>query len=131
MAKKVRRARVPVLLVVEDDEVLLRALYLTFDGGKYTLATATDGETALRMAERLKPDLVLLDLLLPKMNGFDFLKAFKAHSELAKTPVIVLSNLGDKDSKEKAMSLGAEDYYVKSNTDLSSLEERVKKILKI
>ncbi|PIT88703.1 MAG: hypothetical protein COU29_00430 [Candidatus Magasanikbacteria bacterium CG10_big_fil_rev_8_21_14_0_10_36_32] len=118
-----------VLLVVEDDEILLRALYLMFNSGKYTIATATDGETALKMAERIKPDMVLLDLLMPKMNGFEFLKVFKAHDELKKIPVIVLSNLGDSDSKEKAKALGAIDYFVKANINLTSLADKIKQIL--
>jgi CheY-like chemotaxis protein len=120
----------PALLIVEDDEVLLKALHLIFSKGKYTLATTTDGEKALEMAERLKPNLILLDLLLPKMNGFELLKALKARTDLAKIPVIVISNLGDKDSKEKAAALGALAYYVKSDTELSVLKSKVEEILK-
>lgn len=120
----------PILLVVEDDEVLLRALYLVFHDSQYTIATASDGATALQMAERLNPDLVLLDLLLPKMNGFDFLRAIKANPKLSATPVIVLSNLSDNDDKDKAKALGAADYFIKSNTDLSSLADKVGKFLK-
>lgn len=85
----------PVVLIVEDDEVLLRALYLLFHNNEYTIASAIDGESALRMTERLKPNLVLLDLLLPKMNGFDYLKNIKANPALKDTIVVVLSNLGD------------------------------------
>jgi len=120
----------PILLVVEDDEVLLRALYLVFHDSQYTIATASDGATALSMAERLNPDLVLLDLLLPKMNGFDFLRAIKANPKLSTIPVIVLSNLSDNEDKDKAKALGAADYFIKSNTDLSSLADKVGKILK-
>ena len=119
------------MLIVEDDEVLLRALYLLFHGNQFTVASATDGESALRMTERLKPDLVLLDLLLPKLNGFDYLKDVKANPVLKNIPVVVLSNLGDKDSLEKAKALGASDYFIKSNTDLSTLVDKVKKYLKI
>lgn len=118
-----------IILIVEDDEVLLRALYLVFHEGGFTIATATDGETALRMAERTKPDIILLDLLLPKMNGFEFLKNIKANSALRETPIIVLSNLGDDDSIKKAKDLGASDYFIKAATDLSALNDKVKKIL--
>lgn len=114
------------VLIAEDDEILLRALYLLFHKGDYTIASAGDGETALKMTERLKPDLVLLDLLMPKMNGFDYLRGVKANADLKNIPVIVLSNLGDKDDIDKATNLGAEDYFVKSNTDLSVLFEKVK-----
>jgi len=121
----------PVVLIVEDDEILLRALYLLFHGSEYTVASATDGESALKMTERLKPDLVLLDLLLPKMNGFDYLKAVKADPVLKNIKVVVLSNMGDKDSLDKAKALGAEDFFVKSNTDLAILADKVKKYLKV
>ena len=118
-----------VLLIAEDDEILLRALYLLFHEGGFTIASAGDGETALKMTERLKPDLVLLDLLMPKMNGFDYLRDVKGNPELKGIPVIVLSNLGDRDDIEKAKGLGADDYYVKSDTDLSVLFDKVKKKL--
>ncbi len=118
------------MLIVEDDEVLLRALYLLFHKGDYTIASATDGDTALKMTQRLKPDVVLLDLLLPKMNGFDYLKYLKADTSIKDTPVIVLSNLGDKENIDKAKALGALDYFIKSDTDLTTLDEKVKKIIK-
>lgn len=124
------KAEKKIILIVEDDEILLRALYLLFHKGDYTIASATDGDTALKMTQRLKPNLVLLDLLLPKMNGFEYLKYLKADNNIKDTPVIVLSNLGDKDSLEKAKSLGALDYYIKSDTDLTTLDEKVKKFLK-
>lgn len=118
------------ILIAEDDEILLRALYLLFHEGDFTIASANDGEEALKMTERLKPDLVLLDLLMPKMNGFEYLKDIKANSTLKKIPIIVLSNLGDKEDIDKAKDLGAEDYFVKSDTDLAVLFEKVKQRLK-
>ena len=120
----------PTILIAEDDEVLLRALYLLFHTGKYTVASATDGDSALKMAGRLKPDLVLLDLLMPKMNGFDVLKNLKANPALKNIPVVVLSNLGDAADIEKTKALGAFDYFVKADTDLAKLEEKVNNILK-
>jgi DNA-binding response OmpR family regulator len=119
-----------IMLIVEDDEVLLRALYLTFHEGDYTIATASDGDTGLKMAERLKPDLILLDLLLPKISGFDFLKYIKANPALKKIPVIVLSNLGDEDDITKTKALGALDYFIKATTDLGELKNKIDKLLK-
>lgn len=118
-----------VLLIVEDDEVLLRALYLLFHKSKYTIASATDGATAVQMAQRLKPDLILLDLLLPKMNGFEVLRIIKADPATKDTPVVVLSNLGDVSDIEKAKTLGATDYFIKANTDLAVLESKINKLL--
>lgn len=118
-----------IMLIVEDDELLLRALYLTFHESDYTIATAPDGDTGLKMVERMKPSVILLDLLLPKMNGFDFLKYLKANPALKEIPVIVLSNLGDSDSIAKAKELGATDYFVKSDTDLDDLKNKIAKIV--
>jgi len=120
-----------IVMIVEDDEMLLRALYLAFLHSGFTIATASDGETAVRMTERLKPDLVLLDLLLPKMSGFEYLQAIKANPDLKDTPVIILSNLGDKGDMEKAKGLGAADYFIKANTDLSVLAKKVNDLLKV
>lgn len=127
MAKETKKT----VLIVEDDEMLLRALYLSFLHSGFTIATAEDGETGLRMTERLKPDLVLLDLLLPKMSGFDYLKTVKSNPALKSIPVIILSNLGDKGDQDQAKTLGAVDYYIKSNTDLSVLTQKVNEILKV
>jgi len=124
------KARLPVLLIVEDEEVLQRALYLLFHDAGYTIASATDGATAFEMVERLKPDIILLDLILPKMSGFDFLKNIKAIDALKNIPVIVLSNLGDDDDIAKARALGAMDYFVKADTDLASLSQKVSQIFK-
>jgi DNA-binding response OmpR family regulator len=127
MAKNIKKT----VLIAEDDEVLLRTLYLALHEEEYTIASASDGETALKMTERLKPDLVLLDLLMPKMSGFDYLRSVKANVALKNIPVIVLSNLGDRDDIEKAKTLGARDYFVKANTDLATLADQIKKILKV
>lgn len=79
----------------------------------------------LKMAERLHPDIVLLDLILPKMSGFDFLRDIKAMPHLKDIPVVVLSNLDDQTDKERALELGAADYFVKANTDLSMLTKKI------
>ncbi|MFA6194992.1 MAG: response regulator [Patescibacteria group bacterium] len=120
-----------IMMIVEDDEVLLRALYLVLHEDDYTVTTASDGDTGLKMAERIKPDIILLDLLLPKMNGFDFLRYIKADPALKNIPVVVLSNLGDQESISKAKGLGALDYFVKSGTDLADLRVKIADILKV
>ena len=114
---------------MEDDEVLLRALHLLFQKNGYVIATATDGDTGLKMAQRMKPDAIILDLLLPKMHGFEVLKTLKADPATKDIPIIVLSNLGDREDIEKAKTLGADDYFVKATTNLASLEEKIKKYI--
>lgn len=127
--KNIKGRSKKIILIVEDDEVLLRALYLNFHKNEYTIATATDGDTAVKMAQRLKPDLILLDLLLPKMNGFDVLKNIKSDPAVKDTPVIILSNLGDDSDIAKAKALGSVDYFVKSNVKLAELSEKIKSVL--
>lgn len=127
MAEKLKKSA-KTILIVEDDDVLLRTLYLVFHKTGFTIATATDGDTALKMVLRLKPDIILLDLLLPKMNGFDFLKNIKANPAIKTIPIVVLSNLGE-ENIQKAKDLGALDYFIKSDTSLENLKEKVLKIL--
>ena len=129
MAKNSQEVKKKVVLIVEDDEVLLRALYVFFHSDEYTIATATDGDTAVKMTQRLKPDIILLDLLLPKMDGFKFLEIVKTIPVIKDIPVIVLSNLGDTVNMERAKSLGALDYFIKSSVDLEKLAEKIKSII--
>ena len=127
--KETEKIKNKIILIVEDDEVLLRALYVFFHGGEYTIATAADGEIAVNMTQRLKPDIVLLDLLLPKMDGFRYLEIIKSMPDFKDLPVIVLSNLGDKNDIERAKKLGAQDYFIKADVQLEKLAEIVKKAL--
>lgn len=127
--KETGKIKKKIILIVEDDEVLLRALYVFFHGGEYTIATATDGEVAVSMAGRLKPDIILLDLLLPKLDGFRFLEIVKGMPDLKDIPVIVLSNLGDRNDIERAKSLGAQDYFIKADVELEKLSEIIKNVL--
>lgn len=118
------------LVVVEDEPILLKALNIELLGAKYQVLSATDGKAALALIKKEKPAAVLLDLMLPKMNGFDVLKAVKADKTTKHIPVVILSNLGSADDRKKAKELGAKDYYVKSSTDLSDLVKKVGKLLK-
>lgn len=127
--KETEKIKNKIILIVEDDEVLLRALYVFFHGSEYTIATASDGETAVNMTQRLKPDIVLLDLLLPKMDGFRYLEIIKSMPDFKDMPVIVLSNLGGKNDIDRAKALGAQDYFIKADVQLEKLAEIVKKAL--
>ena len=117
------------VLVVEDDKFLgdLLAKHFTQEGFHFDLAV--DGEAAMKKAQENKPDLVLLDLFLPGIDGYEVLKRLKADSTLAPMPVIILSNLGQKDEIDKAMALGAVDFLVKAKFDLFDIVSKVKNIL--
>lgn len=118
------------LLLVEDD-TFLAGMYvtkLTMDGFKTELAT--DGKTGLEKAKKGKPDLILLDVLLPKMNGFDVLKELKADATTKSIPVILLTNLGQKADVVKGLDLGAVDYLIKAHFMPSEVVAKIKEILK-
>ena len=117
------------ILIVEDDEFLrsLTAKRLEKDG--YDLAVAVDGDSAVTTAEKEKPDLILLDLLLPGTNGFQALEKMRTIDGLGKTPVIVFSNLGQKEDIEKAKGLGANDFLIKANFTLDDVVAKVKTYL--
>ncbi len=118
------------ILIVEDDIFLADLLTARFkkDGLLFTLAK--DAEDALVMIKKEKPVLILLDLVLPGMGGYEFLEKIKTDKETASIPVIILSNLGQESEFKKGIELGAEDFLVKAHFDLSEISERVKLVLK-
>lgn len=116
-------------MVVEDDAVLVNALTLSLEDEGYDISVAADGEEAEKMIVREKPDLVLLDLLLPIKSGFEVLKAIRANPNTKDTAVVVLTNFEQETSVDEAMRLGAKDYIVKANIDIKDVPMIVKKYL--
>jgi DNA-binding response OmpR family regulator len=119
----------PTVLLVEDDRFLRRAAEATLRQRGFTVVTASDGEEALRQVAAVAPALVLLDLIMPKLQGFEVLKRLKADPSTRSIPVIVLSNLGQDSDVREAMALGAMEYLVKSNLSLHELVTRVEAVL--
>ena len=117
------------ILVVEDDQFLSKILKMKFEKIGYEILVAYDGLEALEMAKTKSPDLALLDIMMPVKDGFSVLAEMKKDSKLSKIPVIIASNLGQKEDKDKAVALGAEDYIVKSDTSLDDLVKRAREII--
>lgn len=117
------------IVVVEDEPILLKALNIELLGAGYNVLSASDGEAALDLITREKPDLVLLDLIIPKKSGFEVLEVIKANTATKRIPVVILSNLGADEDRAKGKKLGAADYFVKSSTDLSEVSKLVDKLL--
>ena len=117
------------ILLAEDDRLLRKAAEATLKRKGFTVFTAEDGEEAFRLAKAELPDLVLLDLIMPKRQGFDVLRDLKGCPETARIPVIVLSNLGQERDIQQAMESGAVAYYVKANLSLEALVKHVEEAL--
>ena len=117
------------ILLVEDDRFLRKAAEVTLKRQGFEVLTAQDGEAGLEVARDVKPDLVLLDLIMPKMHGFQVLEHLKADRATSAIPVIVMSNLGQDSDVQRAMDAGAAAYVVKSNTALQSLVDTVREVL--
>ena len=118
------------ILLAEDDRFLRKAADATLRHHGFTVITAADGEETLSLARREVPDLILLDLIMPKLHGFEVLKALKRDPLTSQIPVIVLSNLGQDSDSRMALELGAVDYWVKANVGLEELAGRLELLLK-
>lgn len=117
------------ILVVEDEEILLAALKEELLTGGYEVDGAVDGIEGLEKVKSFKPDLILLDLLMPKMDGMEMLQKLKADSETRDIAVVILTNLSDYEKISEALSLGAMDYLVKANYKLEDLLDKVRAVL--
>lgn len=117
------------ILFIEDESALQKTFSETLKQEGYEVTSALDGETGLRLAETEKPDLILLDLILPKMNGFEVIKKLQQNPATKVIPIIVLTNLEDIGDVEKAVELGATTYLVKAKYSLAEVMEKIKKTL--
>ena len=118
------------ILIIEDDKFLrdLIAKKLTQEG--YNTIEAVDGEEGVKQIKEQKADLILLDLILPGIDGFEVLSRIKEDSTLAMIPVIILSNLGQKEDIARGLKLGAVDYLIKAHFTPNEIIEKIKKALK-
>lgn len=118
-------------VLIVDDDVFLSGIYATkLDLEGFEVDTARDGEEGLKAAAKSKPDIILLDVLMPKLDGFETLKRLKADPDLKDVPVIMLTNLGQKEDVEKGLQEGAEDYLIKAHFVPSEAVEKIRAVLK-
>ena len=122
MAKKI--------LIIEDDKFLRELIGQKLLKEGYDIVEAVDGEKGIKTIKDEKPDLVLLDLILPGMDGFEVLTKIKEDEGIAQTPVIILSNLGQKDDIEKGLKMGAADYLIKAHFTPGEIIDKIKIVLK-
>jgi len=118
-------------VLIVDDDTFLSGIYATkLDLEGFEVETAHDGEEGLKVAARMLPDIILLDVLMPKLDGFETLKRLKADAALKDTPVIMLTNLGQKEDVEKGIQEGAADYLIKAHFVPSEAVEKIRGVLK-
>lgn len=115
------------ILIAEDDSFLVKMYKLELEGAGFEITAAANGKQALEAIEQQKPDLLLLDLLMPEMDGFAVLEQVKKKGY--NFPIVVLSNLSQEIDKEKCKALGARDYFVKSDMELDRLKEMISKYI--
>lgn len=117
MAKKI--------LIVEDEELVSTLLEKKLKNAGYDVVTAADGEEGLKKIKEEKPDLVLLDVIMPKMGGFEVMEEMRKDEEIKDIPVIIISNSGQPVELDRARELGAKDWLIKTNFDPQEVLQKV------
>lgn len=118
------------ILLVEDDQLISRAYRFALGEAGFNVVLADDGRVALQKIEEEKPDLILLDIVMPILNGFEVLEKLKKQSKKGSPPVIMISNLGQQTDIARGKKLGAVDFLVKANISLKDMVDVVKKQFK-
>jgi DNA-binding response OmpR family regulator len=118
------------ILIVEDDKFLRELISRKLTGEGFDVLEAADGEEGIKKIKEGKPDLVLLDLILPGIDGFEVLTRVRDDPAVSSIPVIILSNLGQREEVEKGLKLGAIDYLIKAHFTPGEIIEKIKNVLK-
>jgi len=118
------------ILIIEDDKFLRELIVQKLTKEGYETSEAVDGEQGIKKVKEEKPDIVLLDLILPGIDGFEVLSQKKEDPSVAQIPVIILSNLGQKEDVERGLKLGAVDYLIKAHFTPGEIIEKIKNALK-
>ena len=118
------------ILLIEDDKMLLEMYTAKFTREGFEISTAENGSDGLKMVREIKPDMVLLDIIMPKLDGFATLKEIRKDENIKDVPVILLTNLGQDQDIKKGKDLGADDYFVKANHTPTEIVEKVQELLK-
>lgn len=117
------------ILIVEDDPFLVEMYAAKLTAENFDIEVVNDGSNVLKKISEKKPDLILLDIVLPKVDGFEVLKKIKEDPKLKDIKVVTLTNLGQKDEVEKGLKLGADEYVIKAHYTPTEVVEKVKKLV--
>lgn len=118
------------VLVVEDDNFLVSAYRAKLTKAGFVVEIATDGEEAIAKLPAFQPDIVIMDVVMPRKDGFTTLEEIRQQEQYKELPVIIATNLGQKDEVERAQQLGATDFITKSNLSMSELVDKINGFLK-
>ncbi|MBU1148835.1 response regulator [Patescibacteria group bacterium] len=117
------------ILIVEDETAFLYAMQSKLSIKGFNVETATTGEEGLKLVNDQKFDLIILDLLLPKMDGYDLLRELKSNPGTEKIPVVIVSNMSDKENIDSGINLGAKDFIIKSEYNLDGVVNKIMELL--
>lgn len=118
------------ILIIEDEQTILKAIQIALEEAGFTVQTAIDGENGEESAKSNKPDLIFLDIILPRKNGLDVLRELKADESTRHIPVVLLTNLSDTETVSQGVALGARGYLVKANYSIDEVVAKAKEVLK-
>ncbi len=118
------------VLIIEDDSYISDMYKIKFESENFETIVASNGIEGIKFLEKVVPDIILLDIVMPKVDGFSVLKTIKKNSKLDKVPVILLTNLSQKENIERGFELGANSYIIKAHFTPSEVVEKIKEILK-
>ena len=118
------------VLIVEDDVFLMSLLKNRMESAGFSILAAKDGEEAIKILKEIKPDLILLDIILPGKSGFEVLEEMKSDPQISNAPVMIISNLGQDMDIDRGKDLGALEYFVKARSSMDDVIEKVGSFLK-
>jgi len=118
------------VLIIEDDSYISDMYRIKFESENFETIVASNGIEGIKLLEKMVPDIILLDIVMPKIDGFSVLKEIKKNPKLDKIPVILLTNLSQKENVERGFELGASSYIIKAHFTPSEVVEKIKEVLK-
>ncbi|MEW6610693.1 MAG: response regulator [Patescibacteria group bacterium] len=118
------------ILIIEDEQTILKAISIALEEAGFKVFSAIDGETGEQMAISQTPDLILLDIILPRKDGLEVLRSLKKNEATSAIPIILLTNLSDTETVSQGVALGARGYLVKANYSLDEVVSKIKDVLK-
>ena len=118
-----------ILLLIEDDPLLINMYQTKFTAEGFKVFTATDGQAGLDMAKSQKPSIIILDIMMPKLDGIEVLRQLRQDANLKQVPVLMLTNLSGMDKQKEAMALGAKEFIIKANLTPTQVVQKIKQHL--